>query len=301
MKSQHRWIFCWKRSTCLVTVSAIGLFGCIDKSEVLAQEVAPQARAISMRSGSFMPEQMTVRSIADLLQSRLKELSADTLLSQIGKTHIVIQFKELPTRDQKEELRTNGIQLLSYLPGRAWIASVSEVALRDTNMIKTMGIRWAGGLEPEQKLSSAIKEGVLEEYVKLPEDPHASGKGIAITVLIFIVFLLGAMAVSILVMGQDSGLNFFLTYIVPPVSGFMLAIGPYWLGQTYGLVRGYLWAVLFVLGGVVIPVFNIASGYEAVGLLCTVIGLLTLATGAFMFVRFIRKHPISNHEVAFNG
>jgi len=134
-------------------------------------------------------------------------------------------------------------------------------------------------------------------YVKLPGDPHATGKGIAMSAVVMIVALLGAMAISMAIMGQELGLNFFLTYIVPPASGFMLAIGPYWLGQTYGLRRGYVWAVLFVLGGIAIPVFNIASGYEAVGLLCTVIGLITLVTGSFMFVQFIRRNPPQNLDV----
>lgn len=137
-------------------------------------------------------------------------------------------------------------------------------------------------------------------YVKLPEDPNATGKGIAIAALIFVVFMLAAMALSTLVMGQDPGLEFFLNYIVPPASGFMFAIGPYWLGQTYGLRRGYVWAALFLFGGIAMPVFGIASGYEAVGLLCTVVGLFVLATGTVMFVRFIRRYPPSNNEAAFD-
>ncbi len=138
-------------------------------------------------------------------------------------------------------------------------------------------------------------------YVKLPDDPNTTGKGIVITAVIMIAALLGTMFILMALLGQDPGLDFFLTYIVPPASGFMLAIGPYWLGQTYGLVRGYVWAILFVLGGIAMPVFSIASGYEAVGLLCTVMGLLILSTGAFMFVRFIRKYapePLDVEEVS---
>ena len=134
-------------------------------------------------------------------------------------------------------------------------------------------------------------------YVKLPEDPHTTGKGIAIAAVIMVVALLGAMGISMAVLGQKPGVDFFLTYIVPPASGFMIAIGPYWLGQTYGLSRGYIWALLFVLGGIAMPVFSIASGYEAVGLLCTVIGLITLVTGTIMFVRFIRKNPAEQVEI----
>lgn len=134
-------------------------------------------------------------------------------------------------------------------------------------------------------------------YVKLPEDPHTTGKGIAITAVVMIIALLAAMGISMAVLGQKPGLDFFLTYIVPPASGFMLAIGPYWLGQTYGLTRGYILAILFALGGIAMPVFGIASGYEAVGLLCTSVGLLASVTGAFMFVRFIRKYPPETVEI----
>ena len=138
-------------------------------------------------------------------------------------------------------------------------------------------------------------------YVKLPEDPNTTGKGIAIAVVVYVVLLLGAMGISMLVLGTETGLDFFLTYIVPPASGFMFAIGPYWLGQTYGLLRGYVWAVLFLLGGFAMPLFNIASGYEAVGMLCTMMGLLILPTGAIMFVRFIRIHPSVEDEYIFEG
>lgn len=128
-------------------------------------------------------------------------------------------------------------------------------------------------------------------YVKLPADPHTTSKEIGISAMIMVVVLLGAFAISMAVLGQKPGLNFFLTYIVPPASGFMLAIGPYWLGQTYGLVRGYFLAVLFILGGIAMPFFGIASGYEAVGLLCTVVGLVALITGTIMFLQFIGRYP----------
>jgi hypothetical protein len=128
-------------------------------------------------------------------------------------------------------------------------------------------------------------------YVKLPEDPHTSGKEIGISALVMVIVLLAALGISMAMLGQKIGLNFFLTYIVPPASGLMLAIGPYWLGQTYGLRRGYILAILFVLGGIAMPVFGLASGYEAVGILCSVVGVIALLTGTVMFWRFLRRYP----------
>jgi hypothetical protein len=133
-------------------------------------------------------------------------------------------------------------------------------------------------------------------YVKLPPDPKTTGKGIAAAAVLFVVVLLGAMGISMGLKGKDAGLEFFMTYIVPPSSGFMLGIGPFWLGQTYGLFRGYLWATLFVLGGIAMPLFRIASGYEAVWLLCTVVGLLILIVGIVLILRFLLRYPAAEGE-----
>lgn len=138
-------------------------------------------------------------------------------------------------------------------------------------------------------------------YVKLPPDPETTGKGIAITALVFVVILLGVMGISMALMGEDAGLDFFLTYIVPPLTGFMLAIGPFWLGQTYGLTRGYVLAALFLLGGIAMPVFRIASGYQAVGLVCTFVGIIALATGITMFARFLHKYQPAETETVGEG
>ena len=67
--------------------------------------------------------------------------------------------------------------------------------------------------------------------------------------------------------------------------------GPFWLGQTYGLVRGYVFAALLLIGGIAIPALGIATGYNAVGLECLVLGLLSLVSGAIMFGRFLRRYP----------
>ena len=134
-------------------------------------------------------------------------------------------------------------------------------------------------------------------YVKLPQENDNEAKGIGIGTVIFIVFLLGSMGLTMWIMGKDAGLDFWMTYILPPSTGFMMAIGPFWLGQTYGLVRGYVLAGLFLLSGIAMPVFKIASGYEAVGLMCTIIGLITLIVGGIMFSRFLRKYPASEVTV----
>lgn len=137
-------------------------------------------------------------------------------------------------------------------------------------------------------------------YVKLPQENESDAKGIGIAAVIFIVFLLSSLGVTIWIMGADTGVEFWMTYILPPSTGFMMAIGPFWLGQTYGLVRGYVFAALFLLLGIIVPVFGIASGYEAVGLICSIVGVITLTTGIIQFTRFLRKYPAAEGEIVYD-
>jgi len=136
-------------------------------------------------------------------------------------------------------------------------------------------------------------------YVKLPQEEQTDTKGIGIAALVFVIFLLASLGISIWIMGADAGSDFWMTYILPPFTGLMMAIGPFWLGQTYGLVRGYVFAAIFLILGIVIPVFGFASGYDAVGLICTIQGIIILITGIIMFARFLRKYPPVQGELLY--
>ena len=129
-------------------------------------------------------------------------------------------------------------------------------------------------------------------YVKLRPEKEADPKGIAVAAIVFVVILLGSIGIFNLTMGKDRGLAFWFKYFLPGSTGFMLAIGPFWLGETYGVRRGYVFAVLFLLSGIVIPVLGIASGYEAIGFECLLVGVISLISGVIMFTRFLRKYPI---------
>jgi len=129
-------------------------------------------------------------------------------------------------------------------------------------------------------------------YVKLRPEKEADPKGIAVAALVFVVILVGSIGIFSLTMGKDRGWAFWFKYFLPGSTGFMLAIGPFWLGETYGVRRGYVFAVLFLLSGIVFPVLGIASGYEAIGFECLLVGVISLISGVIMFTRFLRKYPI---------
>jgi len=129
-------------------------------------------------------------------------------------------------------------------------------------------------------------------YVKLRPEKEADPKGIVVAGIVYVVILLGSMGVFHLTMGEERGWAFWFNYFLPASTGFMLAIGPFWLGETYGVKRGYVFAALFLLSGIAIPVLGIASGYEAVGLECLLVGMVSLISGVIMFTRFLRKYPL---------
>jgi hypothetical protein len=138
-------------------------------------------------------------------------------------------------------------------------------------------------------------------HVKLRPEKEADPKGIAVAAIVFVVILLGSMGLFTLAMGKDRGWAFWFRYFLPGSTGFMLAIGPFWLGETYGVRRGYVFAVLFLLSGIAIPVFGMASGYEAVGLECLLVGVVSLISGVIMFTRFLRKVPVVPEETSYGS
>jgi hypothetical protein len=128
-------------------------------------------------------------------------------------------------------------------------------------------------------------------YVQFRPEKEADPKGIVAAGVVFVLILLGSMGVFVPAMGKDRGWDLWFDYFLPASAGFMLAIGPFWLGQTYNLRRGYVLAVLFLLSGVAIPVLGIATGYRAVGFECLFAGSLSLVSGVIMFTHFLRKYP----------
>ena len=70
--------------------------------------------------------------------------------------HMLIQFERIPTRPEREALEAAGVDLLSYVPQKAWFASVSK-DVRAQDLI-AVPVRWIGELQPADKISPALRE-----------------------------------------------------------------------------------------------------------------------------------------------
>ena len=100
---------------------------------------------IQLKSRQFTPQ-------ADI-QTGLETL---TDLPANESKHMLIQFERIPTLEMRETLKASGVELLSYVPHKAWYASVTkEVTMQDLFMAS---VRWIGELQPIDKISPALQE-----------------------------------------------------------------------------------------------------------------------------------------------
>ena len=127
-------------------------------------------------------------------------------------------------------------------------------------------------------------------YAKVEQKPHAL-LGVGIAGIAFVVLVLAALGIFTLILGFDRGCSLWLSHFVPALAGALMAIGPWVVATTYRLLRWYIFAALFILGGICLPLFGIASGYEAVALESAIVGGLSLIYGIGLFLTFVRKYP----------
>ena len=125
-------------------------------------------------------------------------------------------------------------------------------------------------------------------YAKAPRQPH-SARGIVIAAVVFVAVVLSAFGMLSLILGLDRGASLCLSHFIPAVVGLMMAIGAWVVAHTYRLKRWYVFAALFVVGGICLPLLHIATGYDAVALKCVIVGGLSLIYGIGLFLTFLKK------------
>ncbi|WP_439558401.1 S8 family serine peptidase, partial [Dyadobacter sp.] len=102
---------------------------------------------IQLRSGSFTPEK------------NISEKNASLRLSQEGrqKSFVIIQFEDIPTAQERNQLRAEGIELLEYIPNYAYTATVTG-SNSQRALARTKG-RAMIELFPEQKMQATLANG----------------------------------------------------------------------------------------------------------------------------------------------
>jgi len=99
----------------------------------------------------------------ELVLAGRRYVPAEVMLDRSEDSHLVVQFFEIPTRAEREELARKGITLLDYLPNYAWTAHVEGGSLR---ALDPGTVRAVFELRPEDKIArSAEGREIVRAFV----------------------------------------------------------------------------------------------------------------------------------------
>lgn len=152
-----------------------------------------------------------------------------------GNLHVIVQLEDVPTVERRIELINAGVQLLSYIPNRSWLAVVKADRLADVASLP--GVRAVTGILPEDKLSPAIREQGINAYSR-----NAAGEARLVTLLFEDVILgTGEVAVEDLggrVIKRDSEQNCLICYLpIGAVNALAARDCVKWVDQHYESVN----------------------------------------------------------------
>jgi hypothetical protein len=112
------------------------------------------AFTVQLRSGQFVPEQNITEESTGRFARSLQQVH--------GKSFAVIQFNQIPTEAEKKELSDAGIELLQYIPDKAYTISISQSP--DYTLLKRVNARSLFELTPQQKMHPAMAKGVYPSW-----------------------------------------------------------------------------------------------------------------------------------------
>ena len=114
---------------------------------------------LSLNSGSFIPHRNITASAIDTVNKKA--------FRPQGKSFIVIQFENIPTETEKQQLHRDGIELLNYIPNNAYTATVT--GLLNFTSLSRAKTRAIVELTPEQKMQPSLAAGIFPGWaVKTP-------------------------------------------------------------------------------------------------------------------------------------
>jgi hypothetical protein len=79
-------------------------------------------------------------------------------------THLLIQFYDVVSAEQRALLAANGVELLGYIPRNAWLVRVTGPV--DLAAPQFDFVRWAGPLQPGDKISPALSAGSVGSWAR---------------------------------------------------------------------------------------------------------------------------------------
>jgi hypothetical protein len=110
---------------------------------------------ILLKSRQFTPENMVDAS----LQNAILEQE---------RVHVLVQMDRIPTDEEKQILENQGIKLMTYIPNKAWFASVPSNSINELTSIE--GIRYAGMIQSQDKAPPRVINQDFDSWAIIDSD-----------------------------------------------------------------------------------------------------------------------------------
>ena len=104
---------------------------------------------IHLKSGTITPEK-------NITPSKIEDLNR-TAYRAAGKSYALIQFEEIPTTQQRDQLLRAGVELLDYVPNNAYTCTITGSL--NTNLLSSLKARAVVDLTARQKMQPQLAEG----------------------------------------------------------------------------------------------------------------------------------------------
>ncbi|TAL49465.1 MAG: T9SS type A sorting domain-containing protein [Chitinophagaceae bacterium] len=118
------------------------------------------AFTLQLRSGTFVPQKNLSLQFVQEFNKVLPKVN--------GKSFAVLQFEQIPTESDRKQLAAAGIELLDYIPDRAYTVSLSRDF--DYNLLQSIKARTIFQLAPEQKMHPQMAKGIYPSWAMKSPD-----------------------------------------------------------------------------------------------------------------------------------
>jgi hypothetical protein len=136
-------------------IAALWLLSLFAFSQVVsAQQKEDPAFRLLLKNGSITPEK-------NITADKVKELDRKMARTD-GKSFLVIQFENIPTAAERKQLQQAGIELLDYIPNKAYTATVTRSL--DSGLLHKVNARAIIELTPEQKMQPDLAKGIYPPW-----------------------------------------------------------------------------------------------------------------------------------------
>ncbi len=120
---------------------------------------------------------LSSRAINPAVEAEKGGVSVHEVITSEKSRHVLLQFKVLPSDAERLNLTEAGVTLLDYVPDNAWFAKIEDTV--DLQRLPIDVIRWAGAIQPQDKISPALRAGGVGKWAS------SSGGSVTLRVAFF--------------------------------------------------------------------------------------------------------------------